>query len=364
MQYRTLTLLIAVALAVGCTGAGDGSDALSEDVGPDPAVELDGSPVEARPVVHSNPTFADDIEVTTHVYGQGQVHVDWMGPVDRSSNQDEVTDGLIELKLDVYEPTTAPRGRPALMFIHGGGFRGGTRDKTDCVTFANYFAARGFVAVSISYRLAKHRGTVSQAWFDVFDGLDISDENREQALAIYPAARDAKAALRWLHANAGNFGINPDFITTTGGSAGAQLAIVLGVTDPGDFRDELSVAEDPTLSTTHLDASATVHTVIDHWGGTTALQVLEAIDGVSRFDETDPPMSIVHGTDDDTVLFSESETLRDAYVSTGVSYAFYPLDGAGHGAWNRTVVIDERTLRLEALAFEFVVEQQGLTVVP
>lgn len=69
-------------------------------------------------------------------------------------------------------------------------------------------------------------------------------------------------------------------------------------------------------------------------------------------------MSIVHGTADTTVPFGEAEALRDAYRSTGVAFAFHPLQGVGHGVWSSTV----GSLTLEALAMAFVIEQQSLTV--
>jgi para-nitrobenzyl esterase len=69
-------------------------------------------------------------------------------------------------------------------------------------------------------------------------------------------------------------------------------------------------------------------------------------------------MSIVHGTDDPTVPFAEAEALRDAYVSTGVPFAFHPLPGRAHGPWDATV--EGRTL--EELALAFVIEQQALIV--
>jgi acetyl esterase/lipase len=170
--------------------------------------------------------------------------------------------------------------------------------------------------------------------------------------------------MRWLHANADRFGINSNFITSTGGSAGSQLAIVLGVTDPADFRDEVSTEADPTLLSTHLETRADVHTIVEHWGGTTAMGILEAIDGQNRFDETDPPMSIVHGTADETVFFTEAEQLRDEYIRTGVAHAYHPLEGKGHGAWNSRILVDGIETRLEPLAFEFVRQQQGLDLAP
>ena len=87
-----------------------------------------------------------------------------------------------------------------------------------------------------------------------------------------------------------------------------------------------------------------------------SLDALDLVYGRDGFDATDPPIFIAHGTEDPTVLFEEGEALRDAYIETEVPYVFYPLEGAGHGAWNATV----NGVRLEQLAFDFVVEQQQL----
>ena len=48
-------------------------------------------------------------------------------------------------------------------------------------------------------------------------------------------------------------------------------------------------------------------------------------------------MSIVHGTADTTVPFTEAEALRDAYRRTGVAFAFHPILGANHSPWSATV---------------------------
>ena len=71
-------------------------------------------------------------------------------------------------------------------------------------------------------------------------------------------------------------------------------------------------------------------------------------------------MSIVHGTADTTVPFTEAEALRDAYLATGAPFAFHPVEGGGHGLWGAT--IDGMTL--EELGMAFVIEQQSLTVLP
>ena len=346
--------MLLVLAACSSSAGGDGTAASTTTVGgaaavvvPDTAGDLSEAP-ESVPEVRSDATY--EVATTTHVYGTGQVHDGWGGPVT----------GTVDLVLDLYEPVDAPPGRPAMIMIHGGGFKGGSRGADHMVGFAEYFAERGWVTVSIDYRVVTHHGTVPPELIALAEAEVEDDEDRDQLLAMYPAARDAKAAVRWLHANADTFQIDTDHITALGGSAGSYLAIMLGVTDPGDYRDEVTAADDPTLVTTNLDASASVHTVIDHWGGITHVELLEMLDGRSRFDATDAPVSIVHGTEDPTVSFDEAEKLRDAYETTGVDYVFHPLEGRGHGVWGAT--IDGMTL--PESAFAFVVEQQGLIVRP
>lgn len=297
------------------------------------------------PSVRRNATYP--VVRTTHVYGQGLKHSDWGA----------ATATPVDLVLDLYAPQGAPPGRPALVIVHGGGFVGGGRQQEALVSFANYFTSRGWVCISIDYRVLGDRGTLSSQWAQYVQN-QVPPADRDQGRALYPAARDAKAALRWLYANAATYQINTDFVTAMGGSAGAYLAIVLGVTDPQDFRDEALLTADPTLASTHLNQPSRVRTVIDHWGGLAHLRVLEALDGRSRFDASDAPVSIVHGTNDPTVPFSEAEALRDAYVKTGVPHAFYPLENRGHGPWD--AMVDGKTL--EELAMAFVIKQQSLTV--
>jgi pectinesterase len=110
-----------------------------------------------------------------------------------------------DLKLDLYLPAangTAPR--PAIVFVHGGGWRAGVR--ANFAPMAIRMAERGYVAASISYRLSPE--------------------------APYPAAViDAKAAVRWVRAHAADYGIDPGRIAIAGGSAGGQIAALAGVTN-------------------------------------------------------------------------------------------------------------------------------------
>jgi len=295
--------------------------------------------------VFAESTFEVD-RTTGIVYAQALSHVDW------GSEEAKV----IDLTLDAFEPIGGPETpRPVFVMIHGGAFVGGNSSVASMTDMATYFASRGWVAFSINYRLVGDHGTLpSSVTVDPEPDL-----RTEQIYAIYTACRDAKAAIRWIRANAETFGLDTERITASGGSAGSITAVGLGVVDESDCKDELTVGEDPTLATTNPDESSEIHTVIDHWGSEAAVQVVEGLNGgESRFDPTDAPISIVHGTADPTVPFALAEQLKAAYAETGVPYAYHPLEGAGHGAWRSEV----DGMSLFELAFDFIVEQQGLSV--
>jgi len=272
-----------------------------------------------------------------------------------STNSAKAT--TIPLKLDVYVPDNDIRNRPVYMFIHGGGFAGGTKQQERIINFANYYTSRGWVFISIDYRLKRHEGTVPQQWVDHTQRLP---ENARvgQFLAIYPALRDAKAALRWIVANADTYGINTNYITVGGGSAGAVSAIAVGISNPEDFRDEIDITQDPTLTSTNLEQNYQIGTIVDLWGSKVALDIIEKVFGHQRFDSKDPSLFVAHGTEDPTVPFDHAEDLKAIYEKNGVPLAYYPLKGKGHGAWGAKV----NNKHLDELSFDFIVEQQSLIV--
>ncbi|RYF78576.1 MAG: alpha/beta hydrolase [Cytophagaceae bacterium] len=110
-----------------------------------------------------------------------------------------------DLHLDAFYPSKVDRRklRPAVLIIHGGGWRSG--DRSQHIPMAQRLAAAGYVAVTAEYRLSTE--------------------------ALYPAAvHDLKAAVRWLRANASQYAIDTNRIATLGFSAGGQLAALLGAT--------------------------------------------------------------------------------------------------------------------------------------
>jgi para-nitrobenzyl esterase len=299
------------------------------------------------PVVYSESTFSVTKEEGI-VYAEGLSHV--------SLNSSSST--IMPLLLDAYLPDDNAENHPAMVLIHGGGFVGGSRQQGSLVNMANYYASRGWVVFSIDYRLLGDLGTVPEQWVDSINAISPEIGSAGQGMAIYPAHRDAKAALRWVVAYAETYNINPDYITVGGGSAGAITSIGVGVSEPGDYRDELGIDEDPTLLTTHLEVEFEVRTVLDFWGSKISIGALAYVYGLQRFDSGDPSLFIAHGTEDPTVLFSDALELQAVYEMTGVPYILYPLEGFGHGAWN--AIVEGETLH--ELTFQFIIDQQNLIV--
>ena len=267
-----------------------------------------------------------------------------------------------ELQLDVYHPDNNANNRPVYMFVHGGGFTGGDKQKGSITDIADYYASRGWVFVSINYRLAGDigidpTGIAPQEWIDqVTNSNPANAQDFRKGIAAYAAQRDAKAALRWIVANASNYGINTDYITIGGGSAGSTTVIAIGVSEAGDFKDEISIEDDPTLSTTNLNETYEVRSIINHWGSDNVLSVFENLYGLNRFDRSDPEMWIAHGTDDPIVPYSEAENLKNIYDSLDIYSELVTLQNKGHGAWN--VRVDGNSL--QAISFNFLVDRQNL----
>jgi acetyl esterase/lipase len=164
--------------------------------------------------------------------------VDVTRDVRYASAPDLVTGAPRDLTLDWYEPRgDTLAARPVVVWIHGGGFRVGSKAATADVAAA--YARRGYVTVSINYRLDP--GNRCQ---DLQDGVftDPDDEARERercARAILAAQHDSQAAIRWVRGNAASLGIDRGRIAAGGFSAGAVTTahVAFRSDDPGDVGD-------------------------------------------------------------------------------------------------------------------------------
>jgi acetyl esterase/lipase len=204
----------------------------------------------------------------------------------------------VDLKLDLYQPSgDAVTRRPAVVFVHGGGFSHG--DKSAGATFATYFAQRGYVAVSINYRLLAPLGCGGEL-----------DPSPECISAAYAAQHDAQAAVRWLRANVATYRVDPSRIAIAGGSAGAVTSLLV------DWR-----SEDPGTSGNPGYSSA-VAAAVSISGGAPSNQYITRDDG---------PAIFFHGTADATVPYQWAVSNAGAMYNLGIPVVLEAFEGAGHG---------------------------------
>lgn len=240
--------------------------------------------------------------------------------------------GIRPLELDLFlPPEDLRRPVPAAVFLHGGGWRLGSRRSAGpayagaSVPPFERIAQAGMAVASLDYRLSGE--------------------------ATWPAQlHDAKAAVRWLRARAGEVGIDPVRIAAWGESAGGHLAELLGLTAgiqelegdvgvsgvssavaavvawyaPSDLRtlanDNGAESMDPASREAQL-LGAAVPTVPD--AAAQASPITHVASGA-------PPFLLLHGRADRLVPCVQSERLRAALAQAGVDAALEIIDGAGH----------------------------------
>ena len=265
---------------------------------------------------------------------------------DQPYAQGYVSDSLVsqeyylrELLLDVYFPEDSDRtDKVAVVMLHGGSFVEGGKDKEQVVEQARFLASRGMTAFAINYRLNGDYPPAPGNW-------DIAQRPR----AVHAAFVDAKAAVRFVRANAEVYGIDPEKIVIWGESAGAIAAVATAVTAAGKYAQDGDAFPVPEVN--HPGVSSAVAGCVNLWGGT--LGGLLLLD----LDPRDPPMMILHGEDDDTLLasFREAELLRKALELLRIPHEFYAIPNTGHGAWDARV----RGRNLKLLVQDFINEHVG-----
>ncbi len=250
------------------------------------------------------PTNEATYEVQTTMaieYGVGEV----MSP----------TPGEKVLLLDLYEPIGAAATgglSPAVILIHGGGFVDGSRQEPTLVNIAQAMAARGYVAISIDYRLGPDVPIPSARVSPILVALAGDAPPEGVDLAKTAAIDDGLTAVDWLIANAGSLNIDPSQIGLVGTSAGAVNVVHLGY-----ILNNYGVAAQPFTF------------VVDLWGGST-IPDDDRVAAANHLESGEPPLFVVHGTADTQVDFELSELLVARAAEQQVPYEFYPIQDGGH----------------------------------
>ena len=247
-------------------------------------------------------------------------------------------------KMDAYLPAnTFPRPRPAVILIHGGGWRSGDKADGREREIAEFLATEGFAVFSINYLLNLARTdpatgkseTIKHAWPQNF--------------------ADCKSALRFVRKDAGRFGIDPQRIAVMGESAGGHLAMLVGTTSGNSELNQLGLyREQPNT----VKAIVTFYADFDlrdrpkpPFFGTTreeTLAILSAASPVTYFDQNSPPVLICHGTADQIVSVERSRRLARHLDELGIEHTYVEIPDAPHSF---TLSAGETDLRPPLLKF-------------
>jgi acetyl esterase/lipase len=263
--------------------------------------------------------------------------------------------GYRPMMVDVYMPSKRGGPKPLVMYIHGGGWTGGTPRNSGA--HANFpaalakLASEGFVVASLEYRLA--------------------DEAR------FPAqVQDARAALRFLKSNAATYGIDPSRTGVWGGSAGGHLAsltaLSCGVTSLDPARGAKDVA--PAPGSECVQAAVIWYGVFDFAalaagrpGGSdgAGMRLLGCKDActadqyapaspVTYIDKTDPPHLLIHGVEDKVVPVAQSHLVEERFKAAGVPVESIYIPDVDHSFIGKTAAdTHAATVKATNATFDF-----------
>ena len=244
------------------------------------------SPVGTPPVRYSQDVFAGVTKTADITYGT-------------AVDAQQITRTLT---LDMYAPTgDTVTSRPTIVWVHGGSFCCGDKTSPEIVDEANVFAKKGFLNVSINYRLEP-------------GGCSAATPTTTCITAITEAREDAQTAIRWLRTNAATYGVDPTRIAIGGSSAGAITALQVGY----------ATQETP-------DA------------GVRAAVSLSGANLLSTINKGDAPALLFHGTADTVVPYQWAVNTVNAAKAAKLDVFLTAWDGAGHVPYtqHRTEILDQ-----------------------
>ena len=231
-------------------------------------------------------------------------------------------------KLDLYlPPGEAAAPRPAIVVVHGGGWRGGDKQRGQWARIPAQYASDGYVAVSVNYRLTGE--------------------------APWPAQiEDVKAAVRWLRAHADKHAVDVNRIGAYGNSAGAHLVSLLGLVKQSDGLEGNGPHQEQSSMVQAVCASATPTdflnwrepgVVPERLGRTFLAGPSDTLRDRARqaspitYARGDaPPFLLIHGTADETVPIGQSDRFANALRAAGAEQVRYMIfDDESHGVFQR-----------------------------
>ena len=240
--------------------------------------------------------------------------------------------GLAHLKMTILSPRTSDK-KPAIVYLPGGGFMGADHEKY--IVLRTALARAGFVVAGAEYRAVPN---------------------------VFPAIlEDGKAAVRYLRAHAGEYGVDPERIGLLGDSAGGYLVELMGTVngekgwDKGDFLDQssdvqavvslygisdlTSIGEGLDQDEVHSSPAVTEALLLNGpafgpFAGASVMSDMEKAlnaSAIGHVDGSEPPFLLMHGTADIVVSPMQSKHLYEALKEKNTDVRYVVVEGAKHG---------------------------------
>ncbi|MCL5005650.1 MAG: alpha/beta hydrolase [Acidobacteria bacterium] len=240
----------------------------------------------------------------------------------------------VDLKLDVITAGPASQKRPTVIYIHGGGWVGGSKEYY--ALWPLPFLAKGMNVVNVEYRLAH--------------------------VSLAPAAvEDCRCALRWVYRNAPKYGFDTSKLVVAGHSAGGHLALMTGMLPQhSKFDNECAGNED--LKVAAIVNFFGITDVADllqgpdlrnwalEWFGSqpNRMELARQLSPLTYVRKGLPPIISIQGDKDTLVPYHQSVDLERALNRAGVPNQLVTIPGGGHGGWTRS-----ENMRAEEAVFNF-----------
>ena len=239
-----------------------------------------------------------------------------------------------EAKLDLYLPRESAGPAPTLMYFHGGGWTGGSKESS-VLTLLPYLEM-GWAVVNVEYRVAR--------------------------VSLAPGAvEDCLCALRWVIQNAKEYNFDASKIVVTGNSAGGHLALTTGMIPASEGLDRrcpgsenLKVAAIINwygiTDVAELLDGPNMRTYAVTWLGSlpNRKEVAERVSPLKYVRAGLPPILTIHGDADPTVPYPQATRLRDALTRAGVRNELVTIPAGKHGGFTR-----EEMVRIHARIRDF-----------
>ena len=237
-------------------------------------------------------------------------------PYTTTDGEPQYLDACFPADAPIGDPSSVPR--PVIVSIHGGSWQHGDKANLNWRSVCQWFASEGFVAVSVNYRLAPS--------------------------ATFPAQLDdVQDAVRWLRdpAQVQRYNIDPARIGAFGGSAGGNLAALLGTSGSGDLTVDARVAAVAELSgpTDIREAIPTTDSYSQDFGlvqlqyvGCASFDECPAAANaspVTLVDDSDPPFFVGHSTEE-FIPLSQAQELVETLRGASIPVTFVAVEGTLH----------------------------------